>query len=110
MTSFASPSQVLSQSAGLPMPPRPNAKVEQIQKSAQDFESVYLAQMLQPMFNTVEVDDTFGGGQAEETWRGMLVEEYAKQISKSGGIGLASVVGKEMLKLQEVANGTKPNH
>lgn len=86
-------------------PPQPGTTKEQAHKAALDFESVYLAQMLQPMFNTVDVDDTFGGGNAEETWRGMLVEEYSKQIVKTGGIGIASTVEREMLKLQEVAHG-----
>lgn len=85
-------------------PPQPGTTREQAHKAALDFESVYLAQMLQPMFSTVDVDDTFGGGNAEETWRGMLVEEYAKQIVKTGGIGIASSVEREMLKLQEVAH------
>lgn len=70
-------------------------------QAAEDFEAVFLAQMMQPMFNTVEVDETFGGGHAEETWRGIMVEEIAKQTVKAGGIGLASSVEKEMLKLQE---------
>jgi len=77
----------------------------QAQKAAMDFESVYLAQMLQPMFDTVDVDETFGGGSAEETWRGLQVEEVAKHMARNGGIGLADVVAKEMMRLQEVADG-----
>ncbi len=86
--------------------PQPGKTREQTHAAAQDFEAVYLAQMLQPMFNTVEVDETFGGGAAEEIWRGMMVEEMAKQISRTGEVGLASSVEREMLKLQEVADGT----
>ena len=33
----------------------------------------------------------------------MLNDEYAKLISRSGGIGVADAVLKEMLKRQEVA-------
>lgn len=79
-----------------------------IKQAAQDFESVYIAQMLAPMFNTVEVDPEFGGGNAEETWRGLMVEEMGKQIARSGGLGLAPAVEREMLRLQEVADGN-PN-
>lgn len=91
-------------------PQLPGTKVASAAKAhqaAQDFESVYLAQMLAPMFNTVEVDSEFGGGQAEETWRGIMVEELGKQIARSGGIGLAPVVEREMLRLQEVADGQR---
>lgn len=82
-------------------PPRPGGTNEQIHKAAQDFEAVFISQMLQPMFETVEVDGLFGGGSAEETWRTLQVEEYGKLIARQGGIGLAPVVERELLKLQE---------
>lgn len=104
LTSLPSPASALQNRAFTA--PQPGKTREQTHAAAQDFEAVYLAQMLQPMFNTVEVDETFGGGTAEETWRGMMVEEMAKQISRTGGVGLASSVEREMLKLQEVADGT----
>jgi Rod binding domain-containing protein len=31
-----------------------------------------------------------------------MVEQYGKQISQSGGIGIADYVKRELLKLQEV--------
>jgi Rod binding domain-containing protein len=92
----------LRASEKLDKPQGPDAK-----KAAQDFEAVFLAQMLQPMFDTVEVDPMFGGGSGEETWRGLMVEEMGKQIARSGGVGLADFVEKEMLRLQEVADGKR---
>lgn len=74
-------------------------------KAAEEFEAMFIGQMLQPMFNTIEVDETFGGGEAEEMWRGMMVEEMSKDIAKRGGLGIAPIVQKEMMRLQEVANG-----
>ncbi len=71
-------------------------------KAAQDFESMALGQLLAPMFDTVKTGDgPFGGGQGEETWRPMLTQELAKQIGKSGGLGLAVPVYHQMLKMQE---------
>lgn len=87
--------------------PAPGSTAARVKQAAQDFEAVYIAQMLQPMFETVEVDPAFGGGSAEETWRGVMVEEMGKQIARAGGIGLAPVVEKEMLRLQEVADGKR---
>ena len=40
--------------------------------------------------------------EAEATWRSQLNEEYSKVISKRGGIGLADVLQREILRLQEV--------
>ena len=89
-----------------PTLPTATGKAAQVKQAAQDFEAVYIGQMIKPMFDTIEVDPMFGGGQAEETWRSMMVDEMGKQIARNGGIGLAPVVEKEMLRLQEVADGT----
>ena len=70
-------------------------------EAAQDFEAVFLAQMLQPMFEGLGSDGIFGGGHAEKIHRSLLVQEYGKEIAKQGGIGLADQVLKEIVRLQE---------
>ena len=84
-----------------------NSDAARVHETAKQFESVFLAQMLKPMFDTVEVDENFGGGSAEETWRGILIEKYAERIADAGGVGIAECVEKQMLKLQEIADGHK---
>ncbi len=76
------------------------AKINQV---ASEFEAMFLGQMLKPMFETVETDSLFGGGQGEGPYRDMMVQEYAKEISKRGGIGIADAVRKQMLQMQEVS-------
>lgn len=76
-------------------------------KAAEDFEAMFLGEMLQPMFSTVEVNETFGGGSAEEMWRGLMVEEMSKQIARQGGLGIAPMVKAQILKMQEVNDGTQ---
>ncbi len=76
---------------------------KQANQTAQDFEAMFITQMMQPMFNSVEIDETFGGGSAEETFRGMMVNEYGSMIAKNGGFGLASAVKAELLRNQEAA-------
>jgi len=71
-------------------------------KIAEDFEAVFLSQMLQPMFENLGAEEPFGGGSAEDMWRSMQVEEYGKAITKAGGIGVADAVYREIIKLQEV--------
>jgi Rod binding domain-containing protein len=73
-------------------------------KAAKSFEAMALGQLLQPMFDTVDLSQTeFGGGSAEQTWRPMLVTEIAKQIAEAGGLGLAVPVYQQMLRIQESA-------
>ncbi|MDY0030149.1 MAG: rod-binding protein [Pseudobdellovibrionaceae bacterium] len=76
-------------------------KLEKSTQAAKDFEAVFISEMIKPMFEMVEVDDTFGGGKGEEVFRGMMVQEYGKMISNQGGIGLAKHIQAELLKYQE---------
>ena len=74
---------------------------ERIRQTAEDFEASFLSQMLKPMFEGLSTDGPFGGGDAEGTWRGFLVDAMARQTAKAGGIGLADHVVSEMLRMQE---------
>jgi peptidoglycan hydrolase FlgJ len=74
-------------------------------KAAREFETVLLSNLLQPMFEGIETDGIFGGGHAEEQWKPMLVDQYARKMADTGGMGLSSHIYKTMLELQENANG-----
>ena len=61
-----------------------------------------LGEFLKPMFDTVDTSHgLFGGGAGEEAWKPMLVQEFAKQIAKHGGLGLAKPVYDAMMRMQE---------
>ena len=72
-------------------------------KAAHQFEGWMIGQMLQPMFKSLKTDGLFGGGYAEATFRDLLVDEYGKKVAESGGLGIADMVRREILKTQEVA-------
>jgi len=73
-----------------------------IDKTSKDFESMFMSQMLQPMFEGVGVDPTFGGGHGEQIMRTFLVQEYGKIASKGSHLGIADAVKSEMIKAQAV--------
>jgi Rod binding domain-containing protein len=73
----------------------------EIAKAAQDFEAMFLSQMFQCMFEGVTADPTFGGGNAENMYRSLMVDEYGKQVAKRGGIGIAEQVSRTLLAAQE---------
>lgn len=77
------------------------ATLQEATKAAGEFESMFLAQMLAPMWAGIGGENYLGGGAAEETYRGMLVNEYGKMVSKSGGLGIADSVKTELIRLQE---------
>jgi Rod binding domain-containing protein len=74
-------------------------------KAAQDFEAMVLGQMLAPMLETAPAAPSpFGGGHAEETWRGLHAQELGRAIARGGGLGLALPVYRQMLAMQEAAD------
>ena len=70
-------------------------------KVAEEFEAFVLGQMLQPMFEGIDVEEPFGGGSSEKVWQSLQVEEYGKAIARNGGIGIAAQVMSEILRMQE---------
>jgi peptidoglycan hydrolase FlgJ len=77
-------------------------RADTLRHAAQEFEAIFLAQVLGTMTQGVAGDDLLGdahGGVFHE----MLNQEIAKLISRTGGIGVADAVLREMLKAQEVA-------
>jgi Rod binding domain-containing protein len=74
-------------------------------RTGRNFEQMFLAQMLTPIFDTLPTDGAFGGGHAEQMMRSFQVDSYADAIMRSGGIGLAQNIAMEILRLQETAHG-----
>ncbi len=75
----------------------------EVRRAAEEFEAVFIAQMMAPMFQGLETDELFGGGAGEDIYRSVLVEEYGKAIARAGGIGLSDAIQREILRLQEAS-------
>jgi peptidoglycan hydrolase FlgJ len=81
---------------------RPNADVpDEIRRAAEEFESVFLSEMLAPMFESLDTDGLGGGGTGEQIFRPMLVERYAESIARAGGVGIADSIMRELMRMQE---------
>jgi flagellar protein FlgJ len=81
-----------------------------IRKQAEELEGVFLNTLMKEMFASIESDaDAFGGGFAEETWRGMQAEQFAAALAEAGGVGLADAIVANLLTVQEAAQPTT-NH
>ena len=64
---------------------------------------MFLSEMLKPMFETVKVNETFGGGKGEEIFSGFLRDEYSKMLSLQGGVGIAGLVKEQLIEMQSKA-------
>ena len=76
--------------------------MDKLRSQATELEGVFLNTLMKEMFSSIDTSETsFGGGFAEETWRGMQAEQFAGALAKTGGIGLADQLMGDLLRLQE---------
>lgn len=76
-----------------------------LKSAAENFESFFITSMMEQMFSGIETDGPFGGGEGERVFRSLLNQEYGKAIASTGGVGIADMVYRQMVALQE-AQGT----
>lgn len=70
---------------------------------AKEFESMFIAQMLEGMFGESVGVEAFGDSDTFEIYKGLMMDAYGKEIANAGGIGIAGYVQTELLRLQEAA-------
>ncbi|MBS0334313.1 MAG: rod-binding protein [Proteobacteria bacterium] len=107
MSEIASPSTLLGAQAAAgtgaaPMSAAELARRGQIKETAQKFETSFLSVMIGQMFEHQDdgVDKAFSGGDGAQMFKSFLAEAIAKKMQATGGVGLASAVQREMLKMQ----------
>jgi len=80
---------------------RTNQDADGIRATAVEFEAMFLGEMFRHMWAGVEVDPVFGGGSGEKMFRGMLIDAMSREVAGSRGIGIADMVERELLSIQE---------
>lgn len=70
-------------------------------EAAQEFEAVFLAQVLRGLGAGLRGEGPLGGGEADP-YRGMLTDAYARAIARAGGVGIADAVLRELVRAQEI--------
>jgi peptidoglycan hydrolase FlgJ len=74
---------------------------KKLKKTADDFESMFLEQMVDRMTQSSDTEGPLGeNGTGGGVWRSMLSNEYAKSIAKSGGVGISDQIMRSMIQLQ----------
>lgn len=72
-------------------------------KACEDFQSIFIKQMLDTMRKTVDKSDSMvQQNEGEKVFEDMLYDEYAKKMSKSAGFDLADNIYKQMTFLQNL--------
>jgi Rod binding domain-containing protein len=76
--------------------PAPPAAERAARKAAEAFEAAFLAEMLRHS-GLNAMPEGFGGGAGEDAFASLLTDEYARLMTRRGGIGIAEQVF-ELLK------------
>ena len=84
-------------------PPMPTANAAAADKASKDYEQVFISQFLGSMFSGISSDSVTGGGEGEEMFRSLMIDQYAKGIEGNGGFGIAAQMKAELLKHQQAA-------
>lgn len=69
---------------------------KRLKDACEGFESMLLSIMYKEMRNTVPKNQLFGDDNAHEIWQSMLDTAMMEEAAKSGGIGLADLLYKQL--------------
>ena len=70
------------------------------QKTATDFEAMFLNSMFSQMTSGLKGEGPFGDTTGTGVWRSMLTDEYSKSFAKAGGVGISSDVFRTLILQQ----------
>ena len=77
--------------------PKQQAKA---QKTATDFEAMFLNSMFSQMTSGLKGEGPFGDTPGTGVWRSMLTDQYSKSFAKAGGVGVATEVYRTLILQQ----------
>jgi len=85
-----------------PLPHVAPGDVAGARKAAEDFAAFFFSQSLESVFANMSTDKMFGGGSGEDVYKSLLTQEYGKIIARTGGLGIADAVQRDIVHLQEI--------
>ena len=56
---------------------------DQAREVGKEFESVFLTEMLRPIFDSLETNELFGGGSGERIMSSMMIDQYGQAMAKN---------------------------
>lgn len=80
-----------------PLTPVQKQALAKLDQAATQLEGVFLQMVMSSMRSTVPQLSIFGKESAsEQTWQGMLDDQYSQAMAKSGGLGLAAQLERQL--------------
>ena len=70
----------------------------ELKKSCMEMESLFVMQLMKEMRAAIPKSGLMDGGKAEEIYTSMLDNQYAKNITENGGLGIADQLYEQLTK------------
>lgn len=83
-------------SATLPLAQAPSQS-EKLRAAAVELEAAFLGEMLKSA-GLGKARQTFGGGAGEDQFASFLVQHQARELAKTGGVGLSEILFQSMME------------
>ena len=84
-----------------------NKTNEEIKSLAHQFESIFVHQLLKSMRSTVQKSGLFDS-HATQMYESLYDEEMAKLMTEKRSIGLADIVYKDLVRLEDIIKNVQP--
>ena len=78
-------------------------KSEQLRAAAIELEAAFLGEMLKSA-GLGQARQSFGGGAGEDQFASFLVQHQARELAKSGGVGLSEILFRSMMEKANADN------
>lgn len=106
---FATPASRTKNTVPLNQRENAEARKARLHKAAEDFEEIFVRQILKNMRSTLMDGGLFGQGTIGEMYSAMMDEALAEKIAAGGTLGLADLIYRQVVSSIETAESTGEN-
>jgi len=75
---------------------KPGASDQELKTACEDMEALFIHHMLSEMRKTVGKSGLIDGGRSEEIYTSLMDAELAKDMARSGGLGLSTILQEQL--------------
>ena len=88
-------------------PVQPNADPggPELKAACDDMEALFIHHMLSEMRKTVDKSGLIDGGRSEEIYTSLMDAELAKEMARSGGLGLSAILQDQLGRIERRPGG-----
>ena len=72
-----------------------------LKNACEDFESIFISQMLKEMRNSIPKSGLLDGGNEQDAYLSLFDEAFSKSMAQGGGIGLGNILYQNVMKQVE---------